>query len=143
MDINQIKELRGDTSESEVIKRAREDFRYVCSQANLTASSYMNTQELMRGSEKIARVLAIPFNVEERVSVFNASSIEKNNPKMFVAAVCYRGGAPINVLMFNAAALPGKNFKYNKKTDEYSLKIKDINHKSMQQYAFGYVIKNL
>ena len=145
MDINQIKELRGDVEMSGAEKKARVDFRFVVSQSNLVAANSLEFLGVQRGSVTIATVLPIPFNTEEKVCKLSAGRVKKEDPKMFVALVCYKGGSPVDVLMLNSAlfAKPKKIIKYNKKTEQFLITIKDLGHESMQKYAFGVVIADL
>lgn len=145
MDAKQIQELRGDYVIPEAIKKAREDFRFVLSQSNFLAPNYLDYQSMVKSGVTLGYALAIPLNVEQKQCTVPGHLVKKDDPKMFVAAVCYQGGKPIDLLMFNSVlfAKAKKPIKYNKKTGEYVLKIKDIKHASMQKHAFGYVIGNL
>ena len=143
--INRLKELTSDAREGDALVKAREDFRFVLGQANLTTTNYLDMQAIVKVNETLAYVLAVPFNTEDKSCVISGGKIRKEDPKMYVAAVCYRGGKPVDVFMFNSALFVKSNkiVKYNKKTDQYVIRIKNIKHKSMQQYAFGFVVRNL
>ena len=145
MDINQISALKGNTGVSDAVRKARDDFRFVLSQSNFVTPSYLDYQSMVKNGVTVGYALAIPLNVEERQCTVPGNLIKKDDPKMFVAVVCYQGGKPIDLLMFNSVlfAKGKKPIKFNKKTGEYVLFIKDIKHDSMQKHAFGHVIGNL
>ena len=147
MDINQISQLKGEVGVSDLVKKARDDFRFVLSKSNILAPSNLQYQSIVKSGVTVGYALAAPFNVEDGECVIPAHLIKADDPKMYVALVCYRGGAPVDVLMFNSAyfAKAKKPIKYSKRGGqyEYVISIKDINHKSMQQHALGYVIGNL
>lgn len=145
MDINQFKELRGETDTSDAIKKARDDFRFVLSQSNFVAPNYLEYQSMVKNGKQVGFALAIPFNVEEKQCTVPAGLVKKDDPNMYVAAVCYQGGKPVDLLMFNSAqfAKGKKPVKFDKKNNRYLILIKDIKHDSMQKYAFGHVIGNL
>ena len=146
MDINQIKELRGETGGvSDATRKARDDFRFVLSQSNFVTPNYLDYQSMVKSGVTIGYALAVPFNVEEKQCTVPGNLVKKDDPKMFVAVVCYQGGKPVNLLMFNSAvfAKAKKPVKFNKKTNQYVLQIKDIKHDSIQKYAFGHVIGSL
>ena len=145
MDAEQLKALRGETDTPDAIKRAREDFQFVLSKSNYLAPSYIGYQSIVKSGVNLGYALAIPFNVEEKQCSVQANLVKTDDPKMYVAAVCYQGGKPVDMLMFNSAmfAKKAKPIKYDKKAGKYTLVIKDIKHANMQKHAFGYVIGNL
>ena len=145
MDINQIRELKGTTGMSDAERKAKDDFRFVLSQSNFVTPSYLDYQSMVKNGETKGYALAVPLNVEQRQCTVPANLVKKDDPKMFVAVVCYQGGKPVDLLMFNSVlfAKAKKPVKFNKKTNQYVLHIKDIKHDSMQKHAFGHVIGSL
>lgn len=145
MDANQIRAFRGDAETPDAVKKAREDFQFVLSQSNFLAPNYLGYQSIVKNGVTLGYALAVPFNVEEKECTVPEHLVKKDDPKMYVAAVCYKGGRPVDVLMFNSAlfAKCKKPIDHDKKKSQYVLHIKDIGHSSMQMHAFGYVIGNL
>jgi len=145
MDAEQIKELKGDVDVSDAVKKAREDFRYVLSQSNYITPNYLDYQSIEKNGVTHGYALVLPFNTDDKELFVPAGLVKKDDPKMFVAAVCYQGGKPVDLLMFNSVlfAKTKKPVKYDKKRGEYVVKIKDIKHDSMQVHALGHVIGNL
>ena len=146
MDSNTLRALRGESDVSDAVKKAREDFRFVLSQSNFLAPNYLDYQSMVKSGVTLGYALALPFNIENKQFTVPGNLVKKDDPKMFVAAVCYEGGKPVDILMFNSAlfAKAKKPIKYNKKTGEYVVLVKKgIKHESMQKHAFGVVIGNL
>jgi len=145
LDINQISQLKGETGVSDAARKAKDDFRFVLSQSNFVAPNYLDYQSMVKNGVTLGYALAVPFNVDEKQCTIPANLIKKEDPKMFVAAVCYQGGKPVDLLMFNSGlfAKAKKPIKFNKKTNQYVLHIKDIKHAGMQKHAFGHVIGTL
>jgi hypothetical protein len=145
LDLNQLKELKGTTEMSDATRKARDDFRFVLSQSNFVAPNYLEYQSMVKNGVTVGYALAVPFNVEEKQCVIPVNLVKKDDPKMYVAAVCYQGGKPVDLLMFNAVlfAKGKKPVKFDKKNNRYLLLIKDIKHDSMQKHAFGHVIGSL
>jgi len=142
---NQLKELKGESGVPDAIKKAKDDFRYVLSRSNYTAPAQLEYQSICKGAATLGYALAVPFNIEQKMFTVPANLVKTDDPKMYVAAVCYKEGTPIDLLMFNSAlfAKKAKPIKYDKKNGRYVLKIKDIKHASMEKFAFGFVIGNL
>jgi len=145
MDINQIKALRGEVGVPDSIKKARDDFRYVLSQSNFITPTNLDYMGMQKNGVNHGMALPVPFNVEEHQCTVPGNLVKVDDPKMYVALVCYQGGKPIDLLVFRSElfAKSKKPIKFNKKTNQYLIKIKDIKHESMQQHAFGRVIGNL
>lgn len=145
MDINQLSQLKGETSLPESTRKAREDFRFVLSQSNFLTPPHLDYQSMIKSGVTLGIALAVALNVEEKQCVVPANLVLKEDPKMYVAVVCYQGGKPVDLLMFNSAmfAKAKKPIKFDKNSNQYVLKIKDARHESMQKYAFGNVIGKL
>ena len=103
MDLKQLSELKGETGVPEGIKKARDDFRFVLSQQNILAPNNLDYQSIVKSGVTLGYALAVPFNVEEKQCTVPAKLVKTDDPKMFVAAVCYQGGKPVDLLMFNSA----------------------------------------
>ena len=148
MDFQSIAQLKNEEigyTETEAVKQARQDFRYVCEQSNLFISTNIKLLALSRNNIKVADALPIPFDTAKKIARFPQNLVKLDDPKMFVAAVCYADGKPIDVLMLNSAlfAHPKKFIKADNKMGEFILKIKDIKKEVIRQYGFGLVVQKL
>ena len=122
------------------VRRAREDFRSVCTSANVVVTSNLDWMSMTRNGQRLNDCLVVPFNVETGASRFPASKVKVDDPKMYIAIVCYQEGTPIDVLLVQAAMLKKIKAKLDKNTGEYVFKCKNIKHPKLQQYSFGVVV---
>ena len=145
MDIEMLKNLRGDVDTGAAARRAKDDFRFAMGKVNLIAANHVDMFAMVRGSTTLGFAMPVPFNLEDKKCYIPVGLVKKEDPKMFVAVVCYRGGAPADILMINSSvfAKSRRPVKYDKRNNQYVLKLKDTNALSMRKFAFGAVIANL
>jgi len=146
MQVDQVNSIVGGSSKYQDrpdVKKAREDFRYVSSSSEFVVSNYLDYLRLSKNSVPMADFLVIPFDTQAKITRFPKSTISAASPKLYVAVVCYANGNPIDVLLFNSALLGKKPFKFDGKTGEFVLKIKDVKNKKIQNNSFGVMVTKL
>ena len=128
-----------------LVKKAQDDFRFIATRSNFMVTTNLGLQSIVKDGNRLADVLVVPFSVEEKSTTFPANLVKTDDSKMCVGIVCYSDGNPVDVLMFNSSnfAKPKKFVKYDKKNQQFIIKIKDIKHKSAQKHAFGVFINQI
>lgn len=148
----------------ENVKRANGDFRYVVEHSNYILSPNLGLSAVIKNGEVLVDALVVPLKLEEKISKFPMELVRKDDPKMYVAAVCYKDDKPIDTLLFSASMIKEsfdskkwfkfkelikikdffstkRFFKYDKKTGEVVLKIKgNVNSPTLKKYHFNNVV---
>lgn len=143
--ITDLKNLDIPFNQQSVNRKAQDDFRYVATQLNLMVANDVDLLAVHLNGRKICEVLAVPLVSEKKVCQMPANLVKINDPKMYVAVVCYKDGKPVDVLMLESEmfAHQRKFVGFDKKANSYTVKIRDVGHASGQGYSFGSVISQL
>ena len=147
-EVQRITDLKGGTAsfnDIPEVKKARDDFQYICSKTHIFAINNVHLMSMTRNGTKIGDALPVPFDIYHKKVQIPGALVNLDDPRFYVAVVCYEGGAPFDVLMLNSSMfqkklLGAKFIKVDKKTNNYVLKIKNVRQESMQKYTFGAVM---
>jgi len=146
----------------EDVKRAIDDFRYLGTQSYCVVLYNMGLMSVTKNGVALANVLCVPVDLAKKTVSFPKNKLKFDDPKMYVAAVCYNNGKVVDTLMFNASmfksARPVSKSKFGEffnnlfkgdlvvedvEKNELVLKIKKVKHASSRKHAFGVVIGQL
>ena len=143
----------------EEVKRAIEDFRYLCTQSYYVVLYSMGLLSVTKETVEYAKVLCVPFDTSKKTARFPKEYLKPEDPKMHVAVVCYSNGKAANVLLIDGATIAKANRPMSKfgaffsnlfgsnpmsvseENNEYILRINNINN--LRKYAFATVIGQL
>ena len=144
------------------VKQANDDFRYLATQSYYQVLFNNGLLGVFKEQKLLADVLCVPIDLDKKVTTFPTGSVQRDNPKMCVVAICYRGGKPADALAFNFACLaqgkhkmrfyeailrffrkPALMLTQNEEKQEYTLTINDINHSSVRRLKFSIVFGQL
>ena len=143
--LTDLKNVAVPFNQQEVNRRAQNDFRFVATKLNLMVANNVDLLAVHLNGRKICDVVAVPLITEKKVCQLPENLVKLDDPKMFVAVVCYEDDKPIDVLMLDSEmfAHQMKFISRDKKAGAYVIKIKDIKHPAAQKHAFGLVISEL
>ena len=146
----------------EDVKRAIDDVRYLGTQSYCVVLYNMGLMSVTKNGVQLASVLCVPVDLSKKTVSFPKNKLKFDDPKMFVAAVCYSNGKVVDTLLFPVSlfskARPiskskiggffgnmfnGDMVAEDIEKDELVLKTKKVKHSSSRRHAFGVVIGQL
>ena len=137
----------------EDVKRAIDDFRNIGTQAYCVVLYNMGLMSVTKNGIQLASVLCVPVDLSKKTVNFPKNKMKFDDPKMYVAAVCYNNGNTADILLLPAsmfAVRPLSFFKrlFNKalvteEQGELVLNTKRVNSPSLKKYTFNAMLGQL
>ena len=144
------------------VKQAMDDFRYVATSVYCVVLFNKGLLGVTKNGEHLADVLCVYVDLEKKTASFPKEKVNINDPKMYVAAVCYKNKKAVDVLLFPSSMF-AKIEEQNKfakfvnkvlrrkrlieedetRNDVFILNIRSPSELSLRKYGFGYVIGHL
>lgn len=155
MYLEDLKKLNAEFDEKKFLddplhNKAKQDFKYLCNKSGYTTFNNLNYQSLKTADSEnkyLGEFLVIGFNSEEQEVKFPKYLLPLEQPNYYVVVVAYKGHDVANIFVFGSDNFKNTGmfsmFKDLKKTSEFGISLKDVQSKKLEDYSFGYVLKNL
>lgn len=159
-EINNLMKSDASYNSQTSVRQAEEDFKYLCTRQYYSVLPSQGLLAVSKSAKHVLDVQCIPVDLgSETPTTFPRDRVAVKNPKMYIAAVCYKDGKATDVLLFHSSLFDpdkkesavkgfmGKIMKKKKLIEavgsEYMLNIKDANPADLRKYSFAYVMGHL